>query len=48
MFFKVFLQFKSFGMVIRVSRKIDLPRVHWEETEFSLDSPLLVVVLLFN
>ena len=33
-------QLKDFGMSIRVSRKIDLPRVHWDETEFSLDPPL--------
>ena len=34
-------------MSIRVSRKIDLLRVHWDETEFSLDLPLPVVVPFF-
>ena len=33
-------------MAIRVSHKIDLPRVHWDETEFSLVPPLAVVVPL--
>ena len=33
---------------LNVSYKIDLPRVHWDETEFSLDPPLPVVVPLFH
>ena len=39
---------KRFRMSICVSRKIDLPRVHCDETEFSLDTPLPVVVPLFH
>ena len=32
-FFLRFLQLKSFVMSIRVSHKINLPRVHWDEPE---------------
>ena len=46
--FVKFLQLKSFGMAIRVSHKIDLLHVHWEETEFSLYPPLTMIVPLFR